>query len=105
MQRTTQQNRAMHKYFELVAMEANRSGITYSEFIRRRPRLEMFWTPERVKEIWRTAQEFMFGTKSTADMQKNELDRIYDVVNKVLGEEMGFSVPFPSYDEITEAQS
>lgn len=101
-QRTIQQNKAMYKYFSLVSDEAKNTGITFSEFIRKRPQLEMPWTPERVKEVWKTAQYHMFGQTSTAELTTDQLDQIYDVVNKVLGEILGIHVDFPSIETLME---
>ncbi len=98
-QRTLRQSRAMHQYFKMVSDEARNTGITFSEFIRLRPRLEMPWTPERAKEIWKTAQMHMFGTTSTRDLTTGQIDQVYDVVNKVLGEILHFNIPFPSIEE------
>jgi len=96
--RTDSQNNAMHKYFDDVAVAANQEGITFTEFIRRRPRLEMPWTAERVKDVWKTAQFLMYGTKSTADLTTEQVTKVYDVVNKALGEIIGIHVPFPSME-------
>jgi len=99
-QRTLTQNRALHKYFEQVATEARTTGVTFSDFIRLRPKFEMQWSPERVKEVWRGVQELMYGKKSTAQLTSKEIDQVYDVVNKGLGEIMGFNIPFPSEDDL-----
>jgi len=97
-QRTTQQNKSMYKYFALVSETAKDNGSTFSEFIRKRPQLDMPWTPERVKEIWKTAQFHMYGTTSTADLTSEQIDIIYNVVNKVLGEVLDIYIPFPSIE-------
>jgi len=99
-QRTSQQNRAIHKHCELVAKEAQDTGITFTEFIRRRPQLEMYWTLERVKSLWQEAAFHMYGTRKTSRLQTEQVTVVYDVVNKALGEIMGFNVPFPSLEEI-----
>jgi hypothetical protein len=103
--RTSQQNRALYKYFALVSDEARNSGITFSDFIRTRKKLDMPWTPERVKEVWKTAQEYMYKTKSTAQLTTKQIDEVYDVVNKALGEIMGFSIPFPSIENLIELEN
>jgi hypothetical protein len=101
-QRTTQQNRALYLYFNLVSEEAKNTGVTFTEFIRKRPQLDMMWTPERVKEIWKTAQYHLFNQTSTTELSSTQIDQVYDVVNKVLGEIMGIYIPFPSIETLIE---
>jgi hypothetical protein len=100
-QRTLQQNKAMYKFFEMVSDEAKSSGITFSEFIKMRPRLDMHWTPTRVKELWKEIQFLLYRTESTADLTKKQIDEVYDVFNKATSEIMGFSIPFPSQEELS----
>lgn len=98
-QRSTQQNKALHKHCDLVAKECNEIGFTYSEYIRQRPKLEMPWTMERVKDLWRTAAYHMYGHTSTSQITTDQIDKIYDVVNKAIAEITGVHVPFPSIEE------
>jgi len=100
--RTTQQNRALYLYFKKMSEACNDTGVTFSEYIKKRPRLDMMWTPERVKEIWKEAQVLMYGTTSTAKLKKDEIDKIFDVVNKAISEITGVYVPFPSIESLTE---
>ena len=97
--RTLQQNKAIHKHCDLASKEAQNSGITYSEFIRLRPKLELPWTPERVKELWQHASLLLYGTTKTSELETHQVSIVYDVVNKVMGEIMGFNILFPSEEE------
>ena len=101
-QRTSPQNRACHKYFDLMANELKNSGVTFSEYVRMRPKLEMHWTPHRVKELWKEACFHMYGHTSTAQMNTKQVNDVYDVVNKALGEITGVYVPFPSFETLIE---
>lgn len=96
-QRTPPQNRAMHKYFTLLANALNDAGydmfkaletINYS--------LEVPWTPESVKsELWKPLQIAMTGKKSTAALDSDEPAKIYEVFNRNIAEKLGVSVHFP----------
>lgn len=103
--RTLQQNKALHVYFQAVSEEAKNTGITYSEFIRMRPKLEMPWTAEKVKDLWKIVQNGMYGTDSTKNLTRGQIDAIYDVLNKGLGEILGFTIPFPSADQLNQYES
>lgn len=103
--RTSQQNRSMHKYFQLVSDEAKNTGSTFSDFIRNRPKMEMPWTPQRVKEMWKAAAMHMYGVDSTTKLTTKQIDQVYDVVNKVLGEELNIHIPFPSKDNLNEYEN
>ena len=94
--RTIQQNRAMHKYFTMVANALNASG----QYIPLVIKVETLWTFERVKELlWRPVQKKMLGKKTTTKLTKEEVSQVYEVLNRALGERCGISVEFPSREE------
>ena len=95
--RTSQQNRALHLYFTLLSVALNDSGFDMKKTIARD--IDIMWTPYNVKEyLWKPLQKEMVGEKSTAKLKKDELDKVYDVLNKVIGERTGEFVPFPSLE-------
>lgn len=99
--RTELQNRALHLYFDKLSEELNDKGISSHQIFSES--VEMFWTPTLVKEIWRKVQQAMFKKKSTKELLKHEeIDRIYDVMNKLIIERSGgqVSVPFPCLEEL-----
>lgn len=50
-----------------------------------------------LKEIlWRPIQESMVGEKSTTKLAKIEVNDVYDVLNRALGQKLGIHVPFPN---------
>jgi len=57
-------------------------------------------TKANVKEmIWKPIEQAMFDKKSTKDLTTQDINSIYDIINKVFGE-MGVSLPsFPSAEE------
>ena len=91
--RTAQQNRAMHKYFELVATALSDSGQDVKTVIK----ADAPWTAERIKELmWRPIMKVLTGKDSTTKLTKAEIDKVYDVMNRALGERCCVHVPFPS---------
>jgi len=94
--RTLKQNNALHKYFEMLAEELNNAGYDVKKTLS--SKLEHPWNAELIKElIWRPVQEACLGKKSTTELSKQkDIDVIYDVINKHMGENFGIYVPFPS---------
>lgn len=95
--RTDAQNRALHKYCEDVANALNEAGIDFTVFFK--PGYEVPWSKYIVKDnVWRPVQEAMFGVESTKDMDKGDVDKIYEVINRKLAN-YGVFVPFPTRGE------
>jgi len=98
--RTLQQNKSIYKYFELVAKALNDAGYPIQEVLSNFT-MDCEWTKESVKELlWKTAQKRMFGKSSTTQLNKSqEIDEIYEVMNRFLGEKLKIeSIKFPSND-------
>lgn len=98
-QRTTQQNRALHVLFRLLAETLNENGLDMRRTLK--PQIEISWDGRSVKEyLWRPIQSAQLGKKSTTELTTVEIDKVFDTINKHLGEKFGLHVPFPSIDEI-----
>lgn len=97
-QRTGQQNRAMHVFFALLAQELNEAGLSVHLVLKEKMALN--WTPSMVKELlWRPAQRAILKKKSTTELKKQEdIDLIYDHLNRHLGEKFGIHVDFPTHE-------
>jgi len=96
--RTTRQNNALHKYFELLADELNASGYDMREVLK--PEVDIEWTTENVKNyIWRPVQKAQLGKESTTDLSTTDIDKIYETLTRHLGQKFGIYVPFPSQEE------
>ena len=91
--RTKQQNKAMHKYFEEVADVLNENGIAQSVFLEN---LEVDYTKETIKDIWRAIVKKKFGKESTADLTTKELQDVFEEFNRHLAK-FGLHIPFPSF--------
>lgn len=95
-QRTTQQNRALHKYFELLAETLNDAGLDMRAVLK--PEVEIPWSKMTIKEfLWKPVLKVYLGKRSTADMTTKELDEVYDIVNRHLAKH-GVHIPFPSIE-------
>ncbi len=98
IQRTDQQNKALHLYFEMLAEELNSGGLTVQMVMKEK--MELDWTKIMVKELlWKSTQKTLLGTQSTKDLAKQEdIDTVYDHLNRHLSEKFGVHVPFPSHE-------
>ena len=91
--RTIQQNKAMHKYFTMLSSKLNEGGLTIPKTLK----ADIEWTPTSVKDLlWRPIQESVLNKKSTTKLNKDEITKVYDVLNMALGQKFGFNVEFPT---------
>lgn len=99
-QRSKQQNKAMHLWFQLVAEALNAAGYTIQKVLTHF-KIEIDWTKDSVKEVlWKQTQKALLGKDSTTELSKHEdIDLVYNHVNRFLGEKLQIeSIPFPSYE-------
>lgn len=97
--RTDQQNAALHLWFTMLADELNSAGYDMKKTMRKE--LDIPWTAYNVKEfLWRPMQEATLGKKSTTKLNTDEIDKVYDAINRVIGERTGVHVPFPSIENL-----
>lgn len=97
-QRTIRQNNALHKMFEILADELNDCGMYVSNVIK----LDAPWNKDRVKElIWRETQKFMTGKTSTTELTTEEIDQVFEVIQKALAEK-GIELFFPSIQSLLD---
>lgn len=98
-QRTPAQNRALHKYFTMLADEMNAAGLDQRAVLK--PEIDIPWTTESVKEqIWRPLQKIQLGKDSTTELSTTDIDKILDTITKHLGEKFGLTVEFPSIEAL-----
>lgn len=94
-QRTNLQNRALHKYFSMLAEALNDAGYDMKKTLK--ADVEIPWTAENVKNhLWRPIQIAMTGKQSSIALDTCEPSNIYEVLNRHLASKLGVSVPFPS---------
>jgi hypothetical protein len=102
--RTERQNNALHLYLTQVAETLDREGHTMQDVVKKITKVEIRPTMFNVKEmIWREIQKAQLGIESTTDLKKQEdIDKVYEVMNKWLGTYFKIHIPFPSMEEGTQ---
>jgi len=94
-QRTISQNSAMHKYFSMVSNALNNAGLD----IKKTLVVDVDWSRHTVKEImWKGIQKVLLNKTSTTKLNKNEVTKVYETLNRMLAERYGIYVEFPSRD-------
>jgi len=97
--RTSRQNRALHLYFTHLADELNNAGLDMRKTLK--PEIDIAWNNKTVKEyLWRPIMTAQLGKKSTIEMTTSDIDKVFDVITKHLGEKFGLEVEFPSIETI-----
>lgn len=95
--RTQRQNNSIHLWLTQLAEELDRHGHTIQNVVAKIQRAEIRPTGEALKEVlWRPYQIAAFKKESTTQLNKSEVDRVYEGLNKFLGENFEIHVPFPS---------
>lgn len=94
--RSSAQNRALHLFFTQVATQLNDLGIPHVHNNLVLGDYETKWTAENFKETqWKPIQKSLFGTESTTKLKRDEIDPVFDVINKFFAER-GIEVSFPN---------
>ncbi len=93
---TRQQQKALHLWFRLVADELNNGD--YNVQLVLKEKMDMEWDGDKVKELlWRPAQKVILKKESTTKLNKIEdIEKVYEHLNRHLGEKFGINVDFPS---------
>ena len=102
--RTAAQNNALRLYFMWLATEMNLAGYTVQMVLKQK--MDLDWTPEMVKDLlWRPAQQAILKKKSTTELNKQQdIDLIYDHLNRHISEKFGIHIPFPVDTEWQESK-
>lgn len=99
--RTNQQSKAIHLFCKQVADALINDGHTMQSVVKNINKMEIVPTKNNIKEIlWRTAQLSTVGTESTTELERKDIDKIYEAVNMFLGHYFQIHVPFPSMDSV-----
>lgn len=103
--RSSQQNRALHLYFELICDELNELGLEFLYTGIKGVDMSTRYTPKIVKDfIWRPIQIAMFDIESTTQIDTIQIDEIIDVLTKFFGEK-GIELEFPSFEALIDSNS
>lgn len=97
-QRTLQQNKALHKFFQMLSDDLTAAGLDMKKTLKED--VEIPWTPEMVKEyLWRPVQEVMVDKESTTELDRKQVDEIYEVLIRHMGSKFGITTEFPHIPE------
>lgn len=98
-QRTNKQNAALHLYLTNLAKALDEKHLDFRQTLRQE--VEIPWTMELCKEyLWKPLQEAVINKDSTADAERGEYSKVYDVLNRHLIEKIGIYVPWPEFENI-----
>ena len=103
--RTELQRRAKYLYFTMLADALNAAGLDMKVVMEKLSKKAMIpWSQSAVLErLWRPTQEATYGTKSTTELNTDQVGPTYEALNLVTSERLGVSVPFPDrYNQMIE---
>ena len=103
-QRTLRQNAALHVLFDLLAEELNTAGLDMRKTLKES--IDIPWNGDTVKNyLWRPIQEAQLRKTSTTELTTRDIDKVFETLNKHLGERFALHVDFPSIGDVIEEQS
>ena len=98
-QRTLPQNSALHKYFELLADALNDAGYDMKAVLEKKE-VDVPWDGEMVKRVlWKGIQIAKFDKESTTKLETDEVNKVYEILDRHISSHFGVHVEFPSYEE------
>ena len=93
--RNLTQNRALHLYWSMISEQMNNAG--YTEPLQIRDEIvQVYYTPESIKEFWRKCQLYMFEIKSTTKINTEQINKLIDICSFHYGNQ-GVYVEFPNW--------
>ena len=97
--KSAKQQAAMEVYFRLAAEKLNDAGV-YQQIDTKffSEPMEIPWTQESFKNIWKLVQNKMFDISSTTAIHSDKVAKVYDAMNRGISERTGVYIPFPSKD-------
>jgi len=100
-QRTPKQNSAIHLYFTQLAETLNMAGLDVRAVLK--PDVDIPWSNTMVKELlWRPIQKIYLNKKSTTRLTKEEVNEVWKILDRHLGQKFGVLVDFPSLETLIE---
>ena len=97
--RSSQQNRALHKFFGMISEELNELGMEFVYTGLKGAEISLRYTPNIVKLFfWKPIQIALFDFESTTKLKSKEMNQIIDIIIKFFGDK-GVLIEFPSINE------
>ena len=97
--RTLQQNKALWLFYERLATTLNEAGYDMKRTLS--PQIDIPWNKQTVHDyLWLPVQEAQLQKDSTTELDRKEINLIYETLNRFLGERLSINIPFPSIEDI-----
>lgn len=99
--RTDQQRKSIEVYCRELAKALNDAGYEMKAVLSVKS-VDVPWTQKRVKDIlWKEAVQLpMLGKTSTTELDTDEVDKVYRVLDRHISENFGVHVEFPSIESM-----
>ena len=98
-QRTLRQNRALHKWMDLLSVALNDAGLSIMKTLRQDA--EIPWSAVTVKELmFKEIMKAMYLKDSTTQLTTKELIDVCETLTRYLAEKHGLQVDFPSMESL-----
>ena len=96
-QRTPQQNKAIYKYFTLLADDLNARGLDMKKVLKESVTIE--WNKDMVKKyLWSPIQKAVIGEASTTRLDRKQVSEVYEVLANHLATKFDVIIDFPHDD-------
>ncbi len=93
--RTLTQNKAVHKYCDMLAEALNDAGL-YQNIILKDD-FDLEWSMETVKaNLWKPIQKVLIDKEKTSEADTGDYNKVYTVLSRNMAFKYGINVPFPS---------
>jgi hypothetical protein len=98
--RTSQQNKSLHQFFNIISTQLNEMGLEFGYQGIKGIDITVMYTPTIVKElVWKPIQNALFDTDSTTKLDTFQMNQIIDVISKFFLDR-GVDIEFPSIESL-----
>ena len=103
--RSSQENRALHVFFQNIAYELNRLGLEFTFRGIKGMEIETTYTPDIVKQfLWKPLQDALLKKSSTTELTHNDIVMIFEILGKHFAER-GVEISFPSIESLSKKKN
>lgn len=95
MKRTDKQNASLHLGCRLLAEALNDAGWERKRFYEEVIHMEVPWTEEAIKEMYKWVIKPMYGKTSTTELSRVQVSEAWEVMMRRISEATGVFVDFP----------
>ncbi len=82
----------------MLAEELNEAGLDMKAVLK--PTVDIPWNTINAKEhLWKPIQEALLHKDKTSNLNTDEVTKVYEVINRHMGQKFGIHVPFPTEEE------